>query len=330
MQKKTLEVSLKKSSEEEQLNNIDNALKSCLSILYEKLPLQLWMITKVVGDDWHVLFTNNHGTEIKENDVLCWGDSFCSKMVQGEGPQCTMNASSIEAYKNAPIMKKMPISIYVGVPLNLPDGTFFGTLCGIDSNSDIVGIDNANKAIESISNIIATILSTKTQLDLATKHKNINPALIDSLTGINNLAGFNLEVNKLLSEARDNYNIHKSKTTELKSKANYKQTNKTRDKTSISNKVNDEIAVKLKYEVYLINIKNLQKINIERGYHIGNILLSQTVKVLCEVTHDKTLVARVDGDKFNIIVKKDYAIKELESKLDEAGIPHSIIKIRDL
>lgn len=58
-----------------------------LRVLQHRLGFDLWMITRTVQNDWIVLQAEDRGYGVQSGDSFCWADSFCSRMVQGLGPQ---------------------------------------------------------------------------------------------------------------------------------------------------------------------------------------------------------------------------------------------------
>jgi len=109
-------------------SNFEEAVQAVLESLHERLGFQLWMFTRVEGEDWIVLEAVDYGYSVKSGNVFHWSDSFCSRMVRGEGPRVAPNSQQIQAYVEAPIGQQVDISAYIGIPLCHADGTLFGTL----------------------------------------------------------------------------------------------------------------------------------------------------------------------------------------------------------
>ena len=107
------------------------AANAVLRHLHEALGFDLWMVTRREGDDWIVLHAADQGYGVKQGDVFRWMDSFCSRMVRGEGPRIAPRSQEIPVYAAAPIGQQVDIGAYVGVPLDWHDGRLFGTLCAI-------------------------------------------------------------------------------------------------------------------------------------------------------------------------------------------------------
>lgn len=102
-----------------------------LHSLRSRIPFDLWMITRTQNNDWTVLQSEDHGYGVKPGKVFQWSDSFCSEMVNGNGPCIAPNATVVPAYAMAPIGRQVPIGAYIGFPIRHADGRLFGTLCAI-------------------------------------------------------------------------------------------------------------------------------------------------------------------------------------------------------
>jgi GGDEF domain-containing protein len=108
-----------------------SAAQEVLKFLKERIGFDLWMLTRVEGDDWIVLQAEDTGYEVGTPTVLSWADSFCVHMVEGEGPEVAPSSELVPAYASAAIGKQLEIGAYIGVPLSKNDGSLFGTLCAI-------------------------------------------------------------------------------------------------------------------------------------------------------------------------------------------------------
>ncbi len=114
------------------LPSFDAAALATLRFLQDQLPVGAWMVTRVSGADWVVLRVLSSAYPIDDGDVFRWSDSFCSRMVRGQGPRVAVRVDAVPAYVSAPIADLVPIGGYVGIPLTAADGRLLGTLCAID------------------------------------------------------------------------------------------------------------------------------------------------------------------------------------------------------
>lgn len=73
----------------DRLDNFESAGQAVLAYLHQRLGFKLWMLTRTEGDDWIVLHTEDHGYGVQAGQVFRWSESFCSRMVQGQGKAWT-------------------------------------------------------------------------------------------------------------------------------------------------------------------------------------------------------------------------------------------------
>ncbi len=112
-------------------DDFTSAIDAILEALHHLIPLNLWMITRVEGDDWIVLHTRGKAPRIRPGAVFNWQHSCCIRMHAGEGPNIAADAQAVPAYSSATINEQANIGCYVGFPLHDADGKLFGTLCGL-------------------------------------------------------------------------------------------------------------------------------------------------------------------------------------------------------
>lgn len=137
-----------------------DAATAALQFLQERHPLDLWMVTRTIDNDWIVLRSADRGYDVSDGDVLAWSDSFCSRMVRGEGPNIAPQAADVPAYAEAPIGQQIPIGAYVGFPL-MRDGELYGTLCAIDPQPQSADLVADTAMISLISGMLSTILDAE-------------------------------------------------------------------------------------------------------------------------------------------------------------------------
>ena len=103
-----------------------------LSYLSENIPMSLWMITRVSGDEWTIIEAVDSYYGIVPMTVYDWSVSFSYRMMSGLGPKMAPKVSEVPAYVSSPSYQRAKIGAYVGIPLELPNGQLFGILTGID------------------------------------------------------------------------------------------------------------------------------------------------------------------------------------------------------
>lgn len=264
-----------------------------LEYLHQRLGFSLWMVTRTDGDDWIVLQSEDHGYDVKEGDVFKWSDSFCSRMVRGEGPCIAPKSNDIPAYLDAPIGRQVPIGAYVGLPLTKPDGELFGTLCAINPESQSSLLVQEMPQLELISRMLGTILGSelKAESEMRRAERAEEAAERDALTGMFNRRGWDRLVG--LEECRCRRYGHQA-------------------------------------YVLSIDLDGFKQINDTRGHSAGDQMLVKAARAIDVATRDADVVARVGGDEFAVLAMHcnlDSA-EEIEQRLNEsliqAGIRGSI------
>lgn len=134
------------------------AVSAALQVLHSRVGLDVWLLTKVVGNDQVVLSAYPHGL-IDEGTRLTYNDTFCRRMVAGEGPRVAAVVAAVPAYAGLRMGQDLKVSAYVGIPLTLPDGSLFGTLCGVASRAQGPNLARDLPLIELIAGLLSTVLA---------------------------------------------------------------------------------------------------------------------------------------------------------------------------
>jgi len=112
--------------------DFDAASAEVLDFLHDRLGFALWLVTRVEGGQWVIEHARDEGYGVEAGDAFRFEDTYCSRMVDGQGPHFAAEASAVPCYAEPAIGKELPIASYIGVPLRRADGSLFGTLCAID------------------------------------------------------------------------------------------------------------------------------------------------------------------------------------------------------
>jgi len=136
-----------------------SAAAAVLDYLHRRLGFDLWMVTRVEGQEWIILQVEDHGYGVKSGMVLKWADSFCIRMIEGQGPCVSPRVQEVPVYAAAPIGKVVKVGAYIGIPLMKEDGSLFGTLCAIHPAPQPDQIVMEQPMIELFTRLLASILS---------------------------------------------------------------------------------------------------------------------------------------------------------------------------
>ena len=222
------------------------------------------MVTRTEGDDWIVLQTEDHGYGVKEGAVFRWADSFCSRMVNGEGPQIAPCSAEIPAYAAAPIGRQVAIGAYVGVPLTHADGSLFGTLCAIHPSPQPDAIRAEEPLIELLACLLCTVLAADLRASEEARRADRAQAeaLADGLTGLYNRRGWD----RLLAaeEARCSRLGHPAC-------------------------------------VVSIDLDGLKRVNDMEGHARGDDLILRAAQAIRGAVRGQDIVARLGGDEFAVL-----------------------------
>ncbi|MGB3726830.1 MAG: diguanylate cyclase [Glaciecola sp.] len=113
------------------------ALYVLVTMLKNHLDMDLWMLTRVIENDWIIVATTPNQYGVESGTVLPWNESICCRMAKGLGPNLVPNVNDFAEYSAAPITGKLSINAYVGYPLYDENKTLIGTLCAIDPHTQV-------------------------------------------------------------------------------------------------------------------------------------------------------------------------------------------------
>jgi len=244
--------------------NFEAAARAALAFLHRRLGFRLWMVTRVQGDDWIVLQAEDHGYDVKDGAVFRWTDSFCSRMVRGEGPRIAPRSAEVPAYASAPIGRQVKIGAYIGIPLIGVDGDLFGTLCAIDPDPQPAALAGEQELIDMVGGLLGSLLRTEIQFaeEIRRAERVQAEALSDPLTGLHNRRGWS----QLLAREEERCRRHGNPAS-----------------------------------VLVLDLDDLKTVNDSLGHFAGDQLLERTSAVLKRVVRSQDLTARVGGDEFTIL-----------------------------
>lgn len=273
--------------------DFESASKAILDFLHKRLGFDLWMITRREGDDWIILQTEDHGYGVKPGSVLKWGDSFCSQMVLGNGPNIAPDSTMVAAYSDAPIGRVLKINAYIGLPLTYADGSLFGTLCAINPTAQPTALLDEQDFLELMTATLNTILQLELNLTSMTRRAELlaEESLTDPLTGLYNRRGWD----KFLTSEEERCRRYGHPAA-----------------------------------VMVIDIDELKQVNDKMGHGEGDNLIVRTAAVLSQSARAQDVVARLGGDEFGIIsVECDAAsgkalFERIQKSLAAANIKASI------
>jgi len=111
-----------------------DATRSVLDLLERHMPGSAVFLAHLDrGQFIHRIVDVRHGSEygLRSNQSLPLGDAFCSHMAEGRGPRLVGDVASSDVYKRLAMQQRVNARSYIGVPLELSDGTRVGSLAAV-------------------------------------------------------------------------------------------------------------------------------------------------------------------------------------------------------
>lgn len=126
-----------------------------LNYLAIHIPMPLWMVTRVNGEEWIAIDAIDQLDRVKPFTTANWSESLSYRMVMGLGPKIAPRCNEVPSYVNAPCYKRDQVAAYVGIPLELPNGQLFGVLSGVDCK---VHSDSLHQALPTLEVLASNLM----------------------------------------------------------------------------------------------------------------------------------------------------------------------------
>jgi diguanylate cyclase (GGDEF)-like protein len=239
------------------------ASQDALALLHQQFGYDLWMVTRVEGDDLVVLDCLDHGYGLRPGDVLSWPASLDWRMVNGQGPRVAPRVADVPAYATAGVTQLMPAGAYLGVPIR-HEGTLFGTLSALHPTPYPETAVAALPTVEVLASLLGTVLALElrsTQVVRRAERAEVE-AHVDQLTQVGNRLAWSKAL--VEEEARCRRYGHTAC-------------------------------------VICVDLDGLKRTNDVSGHDAGDRLLRSAALVLRRVSRMCDQVARVGGDEFAVL-----------------------------
>ena len=275
-----------------------NAARETLRLLRRELGHDLWMVTRLDGDDLVVLDCLDSAYRMRSGDVLPWSATLDWRMAHDLGPRVAPRVADVPAYVTAPLAATMRVGSYVGVPL-LHEGELFGTLTGLHPDPLPDSVTAALPTVELLGSLLSAVLTLElkaSQVIRRAERAEVE-AHVDPLTQLGN----RLAWTKVLL-----------------------------DEESRCRRFGRPACV------ISVDLDGLKRANDALGHDAGDRLLRDAALVLRRVTRMCDQVARVGGDEFAVLAVEASEIEgrvlldRLARALAEAGVEASLgMAVRD-
>lgn len=257
----------------------ENSLEGLVRKLLETLELVTEMdstyLTKVEAEQGkqHILFArNSKEMQIPEGLSVPWGDTLCKRALD-EGCLYTNDVAS--QWGDSEAAKAFGIQTYVSTPVQLDDGTLYGTLCAASADKKALSV-----RAQYVLRLFAGLIAQYVQKDyLLAQLREANAALIahsysDPLTGLPNRRAIFKNLDALFSIAR-----HMQRTVVLA----------------------------------FIDLDDFKEINDMHGHETGDLFLIQVSDRLSGGVRQDDLIGRLGGDEF-LVAEMGGAVDEAREK----------------
>lgn len=273
--------------------SFDEVAERVLKFLRRRHELDLWMITRVNGDEWIVLLAEDAADQVATGQVLSWSESICKRMVEGACPGLINVVAENPTAREAPIVDRLDIGAYIGAPLRSVDGTVLGTLCGVH-RAPYPKLDPADhELVALLADLLAGLMTAAIgSIELERQNERFRfEAMTDSLTHLPNRRAWEQKL-----EREQNRALRLGETS----------------------------------FVSVIDLDELKLVNDAQGHAAGDELLRQTALALRYAVRDSDFVARLGGDEFAVLgiqsgsVDEDDVDRRIQSALERRSIRASV------
>lgn len=263
--------------------SFSEAASQILAQLHREIGMSLWMVTRIEGNDWIVLNTEDHAYGLEPGMAFQYSRTFCSRMVAGLGPRIAPDLNQVPVYSGVEIRRQLPIGAYLGVPLARPDGTLFGTLCAVDPARQPDTLHDHRPTIEIYARFLATILQYELESEELARRLELTAAESesDALTGLFNRRGWK----RLLAREEER-----------------------------CVRYGDPAGV------VVVDLDDLKMVNDRQGHDAGDWMLKRTADALRGTVRTSDVVARLGGDEFAVLAVNaaEHESRRLAERIAEA------------
>ncbi len=236
-----------------------------LNFLYQTINFDLWVVTRHNDGDYIVLKSKDHGYNLHPGDTFKWCDTFCSRMVKGEGPNFAPNLADFTSYVETPFASIAKVGSYMGVPIRTADGEVFGTLCAVDPDPKDPGLRQFLPMVETFATLLGNMVDgeLKATAESRRAERAEAEAMMDTITPLYNRRGWDLLTHAEEKRAKE-YGHHLC--------------------------------------VISIDLDNLKKLNDTYGHAKGSEYITNAGKAIKNCITESDIASRTGGDEYNILL----------------------------
>jgi diguanylate cyclase (GGDEF)-like protein len=163
-----------------------DATRSVLDLLEHHMPTAILFLAHLDrGQFIHRIVDARNGApiELRSNLAIPLADAFCSHMAEDRGPRLCNDVPGHEVYADLPMQRRVGAGSYLGVPLELSDGTRVGSLAAIHPDRGIF-----TPADEQLFSMLARVLASELERESNERDlRRFNDMLRDQARGMGSI-----------------------------------------------------------------------------------------------------------------------------------------------
>jgi diguanylate cyclase (GGDEF)-like protein len=160
-----------------------DATRSVLDLLERHMPDSSVFMAHLDRSQFiHRIVDSRRGADfgLRSNQAQPLGDAFCSHMAEDRGPRRTGDVGDEPAYRKLPMQQLVQARSYLGVPLELSDGTRVGSLAAVSRRRDAY-----SAADEQLFTMLARVLASELERESNARDlRRFNDLLRDQAKGM--------------------------------------------------------------------------------------------------------------------------------------------------
>ncbi len=270
----------------------DTACGMVVDYLMAAVPLGMWAVTRVVHGKQIVLEVRSEDYPVTAGVEFPFDMSLCKPMASGQAPQIAPDVAAIATYDVLAKALPLPIGAYVGIPIVLPDGGLFGTVCGFATTPQDDSLLDLPPLLGLLSSLLSAVLDADSSVTAAARalERTLIEAETDALTGLVNRRGWD----RFLQEEEDRFK-----------------------------RFADPACI------VVMDLDRLKYVNDTFGHHEGDRYIQRAAAAMAATVRQGDVLARLGGDEFGVVMigaspdRAGKLIDRMSAALKESGVSGS-------
>lgn len=165
-----------------------SAAREVLRHLRQVTGLETCALSRKQDERYVFLYTDDDTGVLHEGLALSWGDTLCSRMVDGRAPRVAPDLAAAPGYAEAAQALGLSLGAVFSIPLVDGHGELLGTLCGASPRRHGSDLLAHQPLMEVLAGLLATLLSYELRLQHEARRAELaeRAADRDPLTGLGN------------------------------------------------------------------------------------------------------------------------------------------------